>query len=89
MAEFLCPPIPIQDFAVFADESGVSNDRHKVVGATVVRRLYLAAPYRSIHEFRHDNKMFAELKWSKVSNQKLQKHKELVDIFLPFPKGAL
>lgn len=58
--------LPIQDYAVFADESGISNDRHMLVGATVVRRIYLFSLYRAISDFRDKHSMFAELKWSKV-----------------------
>ncbi len=90
MKDFNPPPTPIQDFAIFADESGISNDRHMLVGATIVRRRYVELLYREVHEFRIKNKMLAELKWSKVSNQKLQEYKELVDIYFDFcNRGAI
>jgi hypothetical protein len=55
-----------------------------LVGATVVRKPYVEALYKSIHEFRVDSGMFAELKWSKVSNQKLDDYKKLVDLYFDF-----
>lgn len=75
---------PIQDYAVFADESGISTDRHMLVGATVVRRVFVELFYRKILEFRERNSMHAELKWSKVSNQKIAEYKELVDLYFEF-----
>ncbi|WP_353347220.1 DUF3800 domain-containing protein [Aquicoccus sp. SU-CL01552] len=88
MKERLLPSIPIQDFSVFADESGISNDRHMLVGATVVRRRFVESLYRAIHKFRLDNGMFAELKWSKVSNQKLDEYKALVDLYFGFSERS-
>lgn len=84
MREFNPPPTPIQDYAVFADESGISNDRHMIVGATVVRRRYVELLYRALHDFREEYEMFAELKWSKVSSQKLDAYKALVDLYFDF-----
>lgn len=84
MSDFTCPEIPIQDYAIFADESGISNDRHMVVGATVVRRVYMERMYREIYDLRIKYNMFAELKWSKVSNQKIDAYKALVDLFFDF-----
>lgn len=90
MQEFIPPETPIQDFAIFADESAITTGRHMHVGATVVRKLYVRALYQSIHDFRTEHKMHAELKWSKVSNQKLPAYKALVDIFFDFmDRGAL
>ncbi|SHF66743.1 Protein of unknown function [Loktanella atrilutea] len=90
MNDYTPPDTPIQDFSIFADESGISNDRHMIVGATVVQRLYVNALYRAVHDFRIRTNMFAELKWSKVSNQKLDAYKELVDIYFDFARrGAL
>lgn len=84
MDEFSPPPTPIQDFAIFADESGISNDRHMLVGATIVRRRYVEQMYRAIFDFRKSHSMYSELKWSKVSNQKLGAYKALVDIYFDF-----
>lgn len=90
MTNFQPPSTPFQDFSVFADESGISNDRHMVVGATVVRRIYVNSLYRAIHEFRDLAGMHSELKWSKVSNQKLDEYKALVDIYFDFcQRGAI
>ncbi len=76
--------LPIQDFAVFADESGISNDRHMLVGATVVRKVFVRSLYQAMSDFRQEHSMFSELKWSKVSNQKLAEYKALIDIFFDF-----
>lgn len=78
------PSVPIQDFSIFADESGISNDRHMLVGATVVRRIYVKSLYESVQELRERHGMFAELKWSKISNQKFDAYKAFVDLFFDF-----
>ncbi len=90
MHTFIPPELPIQDFAIYADESGISNDRHMVVGATVVKGIYLHRLYRDIFEFRKSHSMFSELKWSKVSNQKVAEYKALVDLYFDFvERGAV
>jgi hypothetical protein len=76
--------LPIQDYAIFADESGISNDRHMLVRATVVRRRYLDSFYEAMADFRKRHQMFAELKWSKVSNQKIDAYTDLVDVYFDF-----
>lgn len=70
-----------QDFAFYADESGISQDRFTVVGGLCMHRNTAEEVYASIAKYRNDNNMKAELKWSKVSNQKVSEYKALVDLF--------
>lgn len=77
MAGF-CPP---QDYVFFADEAGISNDRFTVVGGVCIRGSSIPAIHENIDKFRETHGMKAELKWSKISNQKTEEYKALVDLF--------
>ncbi len=70
-----------QEFAFYADESGISQDRFTVVGGLCMHRGTAERVYASIAKYRDDNNMRSELKWSKVSNQKVAAYKALVDLF--------
>lgn len=77
-----CPPrIPIQTFAFFADESGITNARYSLVGGTAIKTIFLEPMYERIWELRQKHRMFAEFKWSKVSNQKLDAYRDLVGLY--------
>lgn len=73
--------IPPQDFAFYADEAGISQDRFTVVGGICMHRNTVSEVYDSIARYRSDHCMNAELKWSKVSNQKFDEYTALVDLF--------
>lgn len=70
-----------QDFAFYADESGISQDRFTVVGGLCMHRDTAEEVYSSITKYRDDHNMRSELKWSKVSNQKVEQYLVLVDLF--------
>lgn len=74
-------PLPPQDFAFFADESGISQDRFTVVGGLSMHNSTADVIYRSLAKYRSDHNMHSELKWSKISNQKLNEYRALVDLF--------
>lgn len=73
--------IPPQPFSFFMDESGISNHRFTVVGAICLRTETIPEVHASIQAFRDRYNMHAELKWSKVSNQKSAEYRALVDYF--------
>lgn len=70
-----------QDFAFYADESGISQDRFTVVGGLCMHRNTAHDVYSSIAKYRADHGMHAEVKWSKISKQKISEYKALVDLF--------
>jgi hypothetical protein len=72
---------PPQDYVFFADESGITQCRFMAVGGLSVRGSYIPHLHSAIQSFREKHGMQAELKWSKVSPQKLEEYKALVDIF--------
>lgn len=73
-----CPP---QDYVFFADEAGISNDRFTVVGGLCVRGSAVPGLHANIDAYRLLHNMHSELKWSKVSNQKIDEYKALVELF--------
>lgn len=82
--------IPIQKWACYADESSIVQERYSVVSGTVVRSDRLKIVLNGIARLREKHKMFAELKWSKVSNQKIDAYTEFVDFFFDMrAKGYL
>lgn len=70
-----------QDFAFYADESGISKDRFTVVGGLCMHKSTANQVYSSIAKYRDTHNMRSELKWSKVSDQKLPQYQGLVDLF--------
>ena len=81
--------MPIQDYAFFDDESGISNDRYTVVSGLTIHRSVLPTVLSTISAFRRANNMNAELKWSKVSNQKEGEYRELINTFFALNNAKL
>tara|TARA_R110002111_G_scaffold262881_1_gene342666 strand:- start:7498 stop:8229 length:732 start_codon:yes stop_codon:yes gene_type:complete len=73
--------IPIQEWACYADESSITKDKYSVVGCTVVRSNRLRLILDGLQHLREKHSMYAELKWSKVSNQKFDAYLDFVDFF--------
>ncbi|MBV7394540.1 hypothetical protein KJP30_09990 [Mameliella sp. DP3N28-2] len=60
-----------------------------LVGATIVRRAFMESLYDRMQRLREEHSMFAELKWSKISNQKIEAYRAFVDLFFEFTaRGA-
>lgn len=75
------PSIIPQDFAFYADESGTSQDRFTVVGGLSMHQSTASKVHESIAKFRDEFDMRSEMKWSKVSNQKIKEYQAFVEIF--------
>jgi len=70
-----------QDYAFFGDETGISHDRYTVVGGLCVHKNTIPVVHKNIAEYRDKYNMKAELKWTKVSNQKVSEYTALVEYF--------
>jgi hypothetical protein len=81
--------IPPQDFVFIADESGISNDRFTVVGGVCLHRDMMKPAYETLAAYRSEYKMSAELKWSKVSDQKIVEYSALVDHFFALNRAEM
>lgn len=65
---------------VHCDES-CENFRYLGLGASVTRVERSSTIMGSIAAYRHEHRMLAELKWSKVTNQKELEYRALIDMF--------
>lgn len=82
---FICD----QDFAFFCDEPGISTDRYLVVGGLAMRREVIPSLQARIDRFRQQHNMLKELKWTRISNQKLSAYQEFAGIFEEFLDAGL
>lgn len=86
---FVYPSIPIQKFSFFADESDITTARYSMVGGTAILTSSLRRVYRKIFDLRHKHSMYAELKWSKVSNQKFEAYRDFVGLYFHLVKTGV
>lgn len=73
--------IPTQDFAFYCDEAGISNDRYTVVGGLCVHRARIPEILENMSAFRTEYGMLKELKWTKITDNKMKPYAALVDYF--------
>lgn len=66
---------------IYCDESRQTADRYMVIGGVILTREMEEQFAQTMSLYRAGNNMHAELKWSKVSNQKLREYQSLVDLF--------
>src|SRR5262249_28374744 len=71
-------------FHVYCDESQTSGERYMIFGGIIAATNNLATFARIMAEWRLANKMDAELKWTRVANQRYAEYKSLVDLFFQF-----
>ena len=62
------------------DESGLCN-RFTVVGGICLRSARIPEVHASIQRFREEHNMRTELKWTKISDNKLAQYEALIDYF--------
>jgi hypothetical protein len=68
-------------YHIYCDESRQSKDRFMVLGGIVMNVSDIPRFSETMKKFRKEQKMNAELKWSKVSNQKLNEYKRFIEYF--------
>jgi len=66
---------------IYCDESRQTADRYMVIGGLISTRENEASFAQTMNLYRQSNKMFSEIKWTKVSDQKLKEYLALVDLF--------
>lgn len=74
-------------YHIYCDESRQTQDRYMVLGGIIVPSENVILFDGAMKLYRETNNMKAELKWSKVSNQKLSEYKALIDLFFTYIKG--
>ena len=66
---------------IYCDESRQTADRYMVIGGLITMRENEEAFMQAMSLYRQSNNMNSELKWTKVSNQKLNEYLALTDLF--------
>jgi hypothetical protein len=66
---------------IYCDESRQTADRYMVIGGLIIDRAHEVRWAELMARYRDEYNMHAELKWSKVSRQKLPEYKALIDLF--------
>lgn len=66
---------------IYCDESRQTADRYMVIGGIVALRDDEQRFAEAMTLYRHSQNMHAELKWTKVSDQKLNEYRALIDLF--------
>lgn len=73
----------------YCDESGQTACRYMVLGGVIVPDTNLSTLCRKISDWRQSNAMNSELKWTKVSNQKYEEYRRLIDLFFDHAKSPM
>lgn len=68
-------------YHIYCDESRQSKDRYMVLGGIIIPANNVAEFNQTMFKFRIEQNMKAELKWTKVSNQKLLQYKRFMEYF--------
>lgn len=79
--EIMSELLIVQDYVFFADEAGITQDRFTVVGGLCLSKAGAEIVYQNMKHFRNEYSMTAELKWSKISDQKQREYLNLVELF--------
>ena len=66
---------------ITCDESRQTKDRFMILGGLVIENNNIEMFEKTMHKYRRETKMFAELKWSKVSSQKYIEYQKFIDFF--------
>lgn len=68
-------------YKIYCDESRQSKDHYMVIGGLIIPSTNLDKLDSTISNFRKQYKMSSELKWTKVSDQKINEYKVFIDYF--------
>jgi hypothetical protein len=66
---------------IYCDESRQTADRYMVLGGLITLREHEEAFQKAMLLYRQSNQMWAELKWTKVSDQKINEYFALMDLY--------
>jgi hypothetical protein len=72
---------------IYCDESRQTADRYMVIGGLIARREDCPLFEQAMQLYRHSQNMYSELKWTKVSDQKLSEYQALIDLFFSFNRA--
>src|SRR5260370_20558605 len=66
---------------IYCDESRQSDERFMVLGGIIIPEASIEIVRDTMRKYRDTEHMHAELKWTKVTNQKIAKYMTFVDYF--------
>lgn len=72
---------------IYCDESRQTADRYMVLGGLITIRENEDAFQQAMQLFRQSNNMWAEFKWTKVSDQKINEYIALMDLFFSLSRS--
>jgi hypothetical protein len=73
--------MPPKTYECYTDESGISKpNRYMVIGGIILKQAFAKDFEKKINDYRNDNNMHAELKWKKVSIQKIGEYINFVNL---------
>jgi hypothetical protein len=79
---------PVERFLnIYCDESRQTADRYMVLGGLITVRENEEAFQQAMLLFRQSNNMWAEFKWTKVSDQKIPEYIALMDLFFSLSRS--
>lgn len=76
-------------FHIYGDESRQTKERFMVLGGIILDQRYLERFNQTMANFRQEFGMNSELKWQKVSRQKLDAYKAFIDYFFALNNNDL
>ena len=72
---------------IYCDESRQTADRYMVLGGLITLRDDEDAFQKAMQLYRQSNNMWAELKWTKVSDQKIKEYTALMDLYFSLSRS--
>lgn len=66
---------------IYADESAQDGQKFMLLGGIAVKGAYLKEFEKEIDQLRVSTNMSKELKWSKVTNQKVEEYRQFIELF--------
>jgi hypothetical protein len=72
---------------IYCDESRQTADRYMVLGGLITLRDDEDAFQKAMQLYRQSNNMQAELKWTKVSDQKIKEYTALMDLYFSLSRS--
>lgn len=68
-------------YHIYCDESRQTRDRFMIFSGIIISDKSVSSVDNTMAKYRNEERMMAELKWSKVSRQKLREYKIFIDYF--------
>jgi len=81
MSDQPAAPVSERFLHIYCDESRQTADRYMVIGGLILDRTNEPRFAEAMALYRQSQNMLSEIKWTKVSAQKLREYKALIDLF--------